>query len=771
MLIHSLAFLLGLTLLVYWPGSLPQASWLLLPLFAVVALCLAGRYRLVGIPLGLVWAWLPAHALLAQVFPTDWAGRDLPVTGRVLELPEPMGRRQRFLLQCISWLPPGAEKPVACNQRFRLNWYRASPRLRAGETWRFTLRLKPPMGFMNPGGFDYEQWLFRQGISATGYVRAKPPPQRLAEPDRPALREWLAERISLALEGQAGGRVIPALALGLRSTLSDQDWQRFQRTGTSHLLAISGLHVGMVSVLGFWLGRWLWSRSQWLTNRIAAPRVAWLLALLFALLYAGLAGFSIPTQRATLMVGVLALSAWLQRENSRWDALGLALLAVLVWDPFSPLDIGFWLSFASVAWLFLLLPERGKSARRWLEGLRVSGVLTLALMPLSLAFFHYASLVAPLANLVAVPWVSFVTLPLTLSGTLLIMLWPAAGNLLLGWAATSFHWLDAGLQLLAALPFAGLHRAAPSWPVMLLAFVGSLWLLAPRPLPARYLGLLLIVPLLSVYPQRPEQGQAIVTLLDVGQGLSAVVSTRNHTLVFDTGPAFPSGFNTGEAVLAPFLIEQGIPLVDTLIVSHGDNDHIGGARALSERFPIWRVLTSVPDRIDWRYSQSCRAGQSWHWDGVGFELLHPPAAASWSGNNASCVLRVSAGDEQLLLPGDIEAAAERWLLDNHRQRLPAEVLIAPHHGSRTSSTEAFIAAVAPRWVLFPAARFNRYHFPRPAIVARYQERGIGTLSTGREGAIRVMLGAAGQELTIQGYRRRSPRIWRFTEDESAARVR
>jgi competence protein ComEC len=408
--------------------------------------------------------------------------------------------------------------------------------------------------------------------------------------------------------------------------------------------------------------------------------------------------------------------------------------------------------------------------RRLSQWGRVQWLAAVGLLPLLLLLFQKASLVAPLANLIAVPWVSLLTVPLTLLGSLTLWLVPTLGEGLLQLALWTLHGLWWLLQGLADWPLAQWGQAAPPAWALAAAVLGLLWLLAPRGVPARWLGAVWLLPLFLLPTAAVPPGQARVALLDVGQGLAAVVRTQHHALVFDTGPRFASGFNTGEAVVGPYLRARGVRQVDTLVVSHGDNDHIGGVEGLLATVPVVHLLSSVPDKLAPRQAQDCRAGQHWQWDGVSFDMLNPPAAAPSGGrreNNRSCVLRVQARGQRLLLTGDIEAGAERALIRRLGGELAAEVLVVPHHGSKTSSTAAFVEAVSPRLALFPVGYRNRYGFPKAAVVERYRQRGVQLWDSASNGAIELALGAGPVQGTIQGYRQQAARYW---HDQPAQQV-
>ena len=760
-LARSLAFAAGALALQRFP-ALPSLWWtLLLPVSFLLSRSLPPRWRLLlfWLPAGLLWALLFAHTTLDAQLPETIEGVDLRLTGRIASLPAVSERRTRFELDVTAArFADGRAAPVAV-PRVRLSWYGPRPGVWPGETWQLTVRLKRPHGFRNPGGFDYEAWLFRHGIRATGYVRADPDNRRLA-PARgyrlQRLRAWLRERLQAMRPSGAETAILQALVVGDRSAVAHAQWETLRRTGTNHLMAISGLHIGLLAGLGFWLGRFLWRFSGPVVLWLPAPRFGALLGLALAAVYAALAGFAVPTRRALIMTAVAMLALWRYRRVANAQTLGLALFVVLLLDPLAVLDPGFWLSFAAVAFIFYGLNGRWRSGGRVREALRVQWWISLGLLPLLLLLFLQASLVSPLANLIAVPVVGWVVVPLALLGTALGLLWPALGSGLLDGAA----WLMGGLMWLldrlAGWPHLQWHSADIPWWVFLPALFGMLVLLMPRGLPGRWLGGVLMLPLLWPAAAAPPAGEADFTLLDVGQGLAAVVRTREHVLVYDTGPRFGPDFEAGSAVVVPFLQAAGIERIDRLLISHADSDHRGGAEAIIRAIPVADFQASRALRIAGRRSRPCRAGESWSWDGVRFEILHP-REGDGSRNDASCVLRVAAAGRVLLLTGDIERPAERRLVRRLDTALRADVLVAPHHGSRSSSSPAFLDAVQPRWVLFPVGYRNRFRFPDSGVQARYAQRGARMLTTADCGAIGVRLGA--EPLQPRCYRQMARRYW------------
>lgn len=789
----ALGFLIG-TIVLQQLSVLPDFrwSWWLLILIPLMFFVSHGRMVL-AIAIGLCWANIFGHAHLSASLDPALEGEDLVVRGVVASLPETNSRRTRFQFvpDSLRRLEPGQDGsvPQTLPGKLLLNWYRDVPELEVGARWQLQVRLKQPHGFMNPGGFDYEAWLFAQGIRATGYVRGnyvrnKPGPESIQRLSAPAddylvdqFRQRLRTSLNAALEGEPLRGIVLALAMGDRQQISAAQWETLTRTGTSHLVAISGLHVGLVAAFAFFAMQRGWRLLPKATLHWPAAKAGALAALLAATSYALLAGFSVPTQRALVMIAVLMLGIVLQRRTRPGDLLSLAMIVVLIMDPFSVLSAGFWLSFAAVAIILYGMQDRPASGangwqRGWWRWGRVQCLVALGLLPLLVVLFQKASLVAPLANLLAVPWVSLISVPLTLLGT--VALWFSTGlgfstglaETLLTLAAWSLEFLWWLLEWLGSLRYAQWERgASPAW-VVICALLGIAWLLLPRGLPARWVGIVWLLPLVLWRPEPMPHGEAHFALLDVGQGLAAVVQTRSHVLVFDTGPRFSSGFNAGDAVLAPYLRQRGVTVVNTLVVSHGDNDHIGGAAALARQMSVQLVLTSVTGKLSSLSPEldvkNCHAGQEWWWDGVYFEMLSPHQAGKGrelSGNNRSCVLRVVAGGQSALLTGDIERKTEMTLVNHAVGQLDTDILVVPHHGSATSSSERFLDAVSPQLALFALGHRNRFGFPKPQVVARYQARDIQMLDSARYGAIELHLGAVDSLRKVSTFRQKNARYW------------
>ncbi len=763
--------------------QLPAASgyWLVPPLMLVALLALTPRrwpLRVTRRALaaaccfacGFAWAAWFAQLRLDDALPAAWEGRDIQLVGVVAAMPQQYDRSLRFEFDVERVLTPQAQVPA----RIVLSWWGSParddkpatlPELRAGERWRLTVRLRQPHGTVNPHGFDYEAWLLERNIRATGYVRPGGQQRIAGLVGRPQylierVREAVRARIQSALAGAPYAGVLAALAIGDQRAIPQAQWQIFTRTGVNHLMSISGLHVTMIAGLAYALVYYLWRRSARLTLRLPARKAAVVAGLIAALMYAWLSGFAVPAQRTVYMLAVVAIALWTGRLASASVVLCAALLVVLLIDPWAVLAPGFWLSFGAVGVIMLVSSSR-IAPPHWLEAwARVQWAVTLGLVPLLLALFQQISLVSPLANAVAIPAVSLLVVPLTLVGLLvpfdLILHLAHALMGLCGWF----------LEGLSALPVAVWQQhAPPAWAVVV-ALAGVLWLLLPRGFPARWVGIAAMLPLFMVEPPRLPHGHLSLTMLDVGQGLAIVARTRNHALLYDAGPAFGPQADSGNRTIVPYLRASGVRALNAMVVSHGDTDHSGGAASVLQAVPVDRFLSSLADDHPLLASAAnsvrCQAGERWAWDDVVFEILHPAAEHyardRFKANDRGCVLRVSTAGASVLLAADIEQKSERELLADAPAKLRAQVLQVPHHGSRTSSSPAFVDSVNPDIALVSAGYRNRFGHPKDDVMDRYRALGSRIYRTDRDGALLISIAADGA-VDLQRYRAVYRRYW------------
>lgn len=732
-----LALAAGLLALGFLPALPP--GWLLLSMAILALMLLPFRTHPVAFFLvGFCWACVSAQSALDDRLAPRLDAQTRWLEGRVSGLPEQGTGVVRFELEDAQ------ARRERLPRRMRLAW-RDGPVIKSGERWRLAVTLRRPAGLLNIQGFDYPAWLLARRIGATGTVKAG---ERLA-PSRQAWREGLRQRL-LEVEAHGRGAGLAALVMGDGSGLTRQDWQLLQDTGTVHLMVISGQHISLLAGLIYFTVAGLARYGAW------PARLPWLpwacaLAWLGALGYGLLAGFDVPVQRACVMVALVLLWRLRFRFLRAWWPLLLALNAVLLAEPLASLQPGFWLSFAAVAILILTFAGRLGAWRWWQGWSRAQWLIAIGLLPPLLALGLPVSLSGPLANLLAVPWVSFLVLPPALLGSLLLPV-PHVGEGLL-WLAGGL--LDGLFRLLAVI--------AVGWPAWLapqvspwlwgMSGLGCLLLLLPAGMPMRVLGWPLL--LLVVWPPqtRVPEGEVEVWQLDVGQGLSFVLRTRDHAMLYDAGARIAE-FDLGERVVLPTLHRLGIRRLDLMLLSHADNDHAAGALAVQRGLPVAEVRSGEPDALPAALQAGpCASGLSWTWNSVRFRQWQ--WAAATDGNQASCVLQVEAAGERLLLTGDIDARAERALLDSPLA-VRTHWLQAPHHGSRTSSSMALLQRLAPSAVLISRGRGNAFGHPHPQVLARYQRLNMAVYDSAEHGALKVQLGAFGAVQSLRGQRR----FWR-----------
>ena len=723
-------------------------------------------------------AWR-AENRLADALPLEWEGRDIEVVGVVAGLPQPGERGVRFLFDVENWAPvhTGA---TTLPSTISLTWYAERvkgadaippPAVQAGARGRVTVRLTRPRRLANPHGFDFEPWALERGIRATGYVRARDGFERLdvrvpgfmytLHRWRGEIRDAMKERLG---EARLRG-VLVALAIGDQDAIAADDWEVFWRTGVGHLMSISGLHITMIAGLAFVAVFFLWVRIARLALRWPARKAAVVAGTLVALAYSLMTGFAVPAQRTFIMLATIAVCVLADRHSSPSRVLALAALAVVAADPWAVLSAGFWLSFGAVAGIFYVMALRTGAPGKLRGAVAEQLAVTVVMVPMLMALFQEVSLVSPIANAFSIPIVSLVVVPLTLAGAFLPL------PFLLDAAHTLMAWLMVPLEWLSELPLAMLESHAPQPWTVLAAIGGVLWLLAPRGVPMRSAGAVWMAPMFVVLPPSPLPGEAWLDVLDVGHGLAVVVRTARHALAYDAGPMWSADSDSGNRIVVPFLRGEGVGRLDGLVVSHADDDHYGGAASVAlSRRPDWLLSPLASDdplHHGVERSLRCEAGMLWRWDGVEFRVLHPggeiynevSGRRARKENDRGCVVRIATRAASALLAGDVEARSEAEMLGRDAAALRVDVLLVPHHGSKTSSTPAFLDAASPGFGLISVGYRNRFRHPHPTVVARYVERGITLRRTDLEGALHVVLpGESPAAIRIEGYARRR-RYW------------
>ncbi len=760
----AIAFLLGAYSLTVFT-SLPHWYWAfgILPTVLIV-IKYPRSILVVSVLLGFFWALIHAYSNLYPELDRSIEGIDLDVSGQVISIPSKQGRSSRFefFIHQASLSTNG--KQVQSPKKVRLNWYGDVPPIQLGEVWNLRVRLKRPWGYANPGSFDYEKWLFEQKIRATGYVRSKGKNERIHETSLLDPTYYLRATLNQKLDQTEGksAAVIKALVLGERGQMDPKRWQVLTQTGTNHLLAISGLHVGIVSGFVYFIVLQLWKRNENLCLKIAAQRVAAIAAIFAAVFYAMLAGFSIPTQRAMVMAAIVFLAIYSMQSLRPWNILSFALICVLILDPFSVLSPGFWLSFIAVAIILFSIKDQSTTKSKWSSLVRIQLVLSIGLLPLTLMFFQQASFISPIANLFAVPWVSFFVVPVTLLGSLCLLISQDIGQLFLSisnWLLEIF-WIC--LNFLHSIPFASWHHAIPTW-ALIPAVFGVILILAPKGWPVKALSIVLLSPLVFASPSVVPSNELRLTTLDVGQGLAIVVEAGDQVLVFDTGPKFSDSFNAGQAVIIPYLRHRGINRIDKLIVSHGDKDHAGGLQSILDNIQVAELVSTFNEEYEHNNPSNCDAGTGWQWGEVQFSYLYPTEKsklkAKLSSNNSSCVLHIKHQAGSILLTGDIEKSVEKQLIETYTDLLDVDILVAPHHGSNSSSTKDFIHAVSPEYVVFATGYRNPYGFPDEKVVSRYKEFGSDLVNTASRGMITFNFSHKNGLQLQPGYREVRQRFW------------
>ncbi|MFT5117319.1 MAG: competence protein ComEC [Kiritimatiellia bacterium] len=774
--------------------ELPHYSIVVI-LFVTLLLCCYWRcFLLACVIAGLCVGFLQGHYLLANQLPSNIEGNLVQVIGVVTGLPSASEDKQRFLFSVKQLVVENKNVNISFSHRIiQLSWYQhlarqsstamVYPSVKTGQQWQFSVKLRRPRGFVNPAGFDYQAYLLRKNISATGYVLDKYPPLLMNDSCWhvwvDCLRWQIQQRFRQLSSDPTTLAPLMALVVGDTQWLTQEQWHTFKQTGTIHLLAISGLHIGLAATIGFWLGRVLLCAVgivfPFVVANYVVPRLS---SIFFAGLYSLLAGMSLPTQRALVMVLVFHLAGMLYYRVGPVLLLASALFVLCFLDPLAMHSQGFWLSFlAVIVLLYGFLGRNTQPSNRLVNHsvtlIKAQWILAVGLLLPNLIWLQGLSLSAPVANLFAISWVSITIVPLLF---LLLFLLVMPSSLASTLAHVVYAWLELSMNLLlqvlqwfeqTGLGFWTPFLVEPSLLAIVLAVLAVSYLLLPLGISYRhyhYLACFGFLPLL--FPPHQLAPLAIM-FMDVGQGTAIVVETKNHHLVYDTGRWFSERFNAGEHLIAPYLRASGVSQLDKLIVSHGDADHAGGAKGLLSIISAKQILSGQPEAINTGQSTvgvgQCYGGQQWVWDEVEFRILWPPLdkLEGLSDNNRSCVLLISYQGKHVLLTGDIEKPVEQQLLSDpeflHAVKA-VDIALVPHHGSKTSSSAQWVKHVQPYWAIVTAAYKNQYHHPHPSIEARYQRAGSMLLNTASSGAVRWHVDRQGR-WQLERWRLHHRRYW------------
>lgn len=805
MIIIALGFVFGAWLLQQQP-ILPalQTAWMLAPsliIFVKFQHKIVKKFSLIVLATlcGFFWAATFATIRLSDELPKNWEQQSVEIIGVVASLPEVTERGERFQFDVEKILTKDDTKTLKIPQYISLNFYRQSDESKAesskpenapslinyfhvGERWQFTVRLKRPHSTYNPHGFDFEAWALAENMRATGAIRNKSGHKKLTNfVWKPSYlienwREKIGNKISQVLTNKPNAGVIRALVVGDDSQITQAQWDVFFRTGVGHLVSISGLHITMLAGLAFSLVAFIWRRFPSLVMRLPTRKAATIAGVLAALMYAALAGWSVPTQRTIFMLLTFATALLLARNLAISRVLAIALIVVVLLDPWAVIAPGFWLSFGAVALIAYVTVNRLKTTHWFKTAINTQWAITLGLLPPLIFMFGQTSIVSPLANAFAIPIISLLVVPLAIFGSLLN----------LDFVLQASHFILEicmyGLNYLANLPT--WQKAYPPMWALLVAMFGMLWLLLPRGFPQRWLGIILLLPLFFVEVEKPNIGEMRVAVLDVGQGLAVVIQTKNHTLLYDAGSRYSAQSDAGSKIVVPYLRGEGVKKLDGFIVSHDDIDHSGGAASVLAQVPVSWLASSFDLVSDKRPKKTlkCFAGQHWAWDNVSFEVLHPSLEsyenAEIKDNNRSCVIKVTSQFGSILLTGDIEKEAEKALLEHALQAnihkasgdailennllksagLQSDALIVPHHGSKTSSTVDFVQAVGAKYSVFTVGYLNRFKHPKPLIEKRFEENGAFTYRSDYQGAILIDF-KKNNPIKMTAWRQSQPRYW------------
>jgi len=750
MWINTALFVVGISLCQQL-SVLPNLYFVLLISTLTIGLLLLARNSRLIIPLicffiGFFWALFMANINLNDRLTKDLIKKDLTIKGEITDLPHQQGKNWHFNFKPELALSNNLE--VQLPHKIRLSWYYADKKLKAGQSWQFRVKLKPPVGLLNESLFDYEMWLFQQGIGAKGYVK-NDINNRLLEDGSifnlfPFLREKIRENIHRNEDKPESRAVLAALVVGDKSAISQDLWTVFRRTGVNHLIAISGLHIGLIAVLSYWLIGYLWRMSARLCLIYPAPYIQSISALLFSFLYSGLAGFSISTQRALIML-VVVLSAKLVFVNLRpTKQLSIAVFAVLILNPISVVSPGFWLSFVAVASIFFVVYGKQQHSKIF-SFLSIQWSITLFMMPFLLFWFNEISIISPIVNLVLVPLFSFAIVPLGLLVSVLDLIdWWFFGKLL-DYYLILLDFILVGLNQVSQLSWSSFEVIRPNWGSFIILLLSAFIWHFPVNITPKIISLIAISTVFYSLNKEVRSSGLVMTVLDVGQGLSLLIEQGRFRLVYDLGPRYGKSSSATESVVLPFLKNKGIDKIDQLVISHLDSDHSGNYSSFLNKIKVDKTY-SGEKILDHKGFSQCQTENGWSWGQTSFVFLNN-SDDQVSGNNASCVLKITVGNYSILLTGDIEKAAENTLLKNKADMLDADIVVIPHHGSKTSSSKAFIEAINPQIVVNSSGYLNRYNFPANSVKQRWESNGAMFLDTAMLGSIKIKIAVDNQRIT------------------------
>ncbi|KTD74712.1 DNA internalization-related competence protein ComEC/Rec2 [Legionella waltersii] len=691
---------------------------------------LTPKYRLILYFLGACSvAWIHECIVFPKGLPEKQVIPYAIIEGIISSIPNQNTHKTQFHLSLQKFNDQAAKGVIL------LSWYNHPPKLKAGQTWRLKVKLKKPRNFKNPGSYNYTLFLSARHIHWTGYILPKGS-QLLSTTSNELsllpLRERLANSIASLAHDKQIAAILEALTLNIATHIAPETWELFRRTGTIHLFGISGEHIAFIAGILFYCCRWIWSRFPACCLCIPARSFAGVCSLIVAFMYSLLAGFEPPVQRALSGYFFFTLGCVGSQRFTPWQIWRYALFVVLCIDPHAVFMQGFYFSFGAVACLLI-------THQRWqLKGYQLKLALQLScligLLPLSFFWYGYGSINGFIANLFAIPLVGFLIVPLALM-TLLF-------------SSQSWSWiLMKPLSLLVSLLLKGLalteylstlniNWSIQTAPMMLSLLFGIMMLAILPTKPFKHIAILWIVIPLFPHQDSIKSGEALVNVLDVGQGLSVVIRTQNHVLVYDTGDQFFQGSDLGKMVVLPFLNSKGIKSIDAVVISHPDKDHMGGLGSIEQSLPVDRLIVDDPDYYN--RGLNCHTFHEWRWDKVTFKFF-PIHEVLGKKNNHSCVLRVSNSVSSILLTGDIEAVAEDYLVRTYSNQLNSEVFIVPHHGSSTSSSYRFLLDVNPRYAIASLGFDNRFHFPHDKTTLKLKSLNIPFIRTDESGMVQIKL--------------------------------